>query len=110
MTPPKGVQYNATDSCYKHWTPSGVRIFKMTDSSETSQPTAVCDRCGHPDGAHLFNAATEYPSEGWVTCPEPGCECYATWSLDEKSKPAMDRIRDDYYKGISNPKELEDES
>lgn len=81
----------------------------MSTSSETSQVSAVCASCGHSEGAHLFNAATEYPSEGWVTCPEPGCECYSTWSLDEVSKPAMDKIRAEYYERL-NANELKDES
>ena len=36
---------------------------------------------------------TQYPSEGWVTCPEPGCDCFASWSLDDEGKTAMDKIR-----------------
>lgn len=60
---------------------------------EIPQATVACSQCGHPEGAHLFNAATQYPSEGWVSCPEPGCDCYSTWSLDDKSKPEMDKIR-----------------
>jgi hypothetical protein len=68
--------------------------------SETSQGTNICASCGHSEGAHLFNAATEYPSEGWVTCPEPDCDCYSTWSLDDVSKPQMEKIRDEYYKGL----------
>lgn len=79
----------------------------MTGSTETSQ--LECDQCGHSERAHLFNAATEYPSEGWVTCPESDCDCYATWSLDEVSKPAMDKIRNDYYKRLNNSNELKDD-
>jgi len=68
--------------------------------TEKSELTKACDSCGHPDGEHVFHAATEYPSEGWVTCPESGCECYSTWSLDDVSRPQMDQIREQYYKGL----------
>ena len=74
--------------------------------SETPPENRVCDSCGHPDGAHLFNAATEYPSEGWVTCPEQGCDCYSTWSLDEVSKPQMDKIREEYYQRLNKGKDV----
>lgn len=62
---------------------------------ETSQTNGVCLSCGHLEGAHLLNPETEYPSEGWVSCSEPGCDCYSTWSLDEVSKPQTDKIRAD---------------
>ena len=34
-----------------------------------------------------------YPTDGWITCPEPGCKCRGTWSVDEESRPALERYR-----------------
>jgi hypothetical protein len=56
-----------------------------------------CERCGHPSGKHVFHAEMPYPSEGWVTCPVPGCDCYGTWSLDPESRAAMDKYCAEHF-------------
>lgn len=68
----------------------------MNLSPDPPRASRPCKRCGHPEEKHLFNAATPYPSEGWVTCSVPGCDCYGTWSLDAESKAAMDKFRAEY--------------
>jgi hypothetical protein len=37
-----------------------------------------------------------YPTDGWITCPATGCKCHGTWSVDEESRPAMERYRAEY--------------
>jgi hypothetical protein len=75
----------------------------MTPLREPPCAPSPCTQCGHPEDAHLFNAATQYPSEGWVTCPVQGCDCYGTWSLDAKSKAAMDQFRAEHERRIGEP-------
>ena len=40
----------------------------------------TCERCNHDDGAHTLIATTGNPLQGGIIlCPEPSCQCFATW-------------------------------
>jgi hypothetical protein len=45
-----------------------------------------------------MHAELPYPSEGWITCPVMGCECYGTWSVDDESRAAMEQYRAEHYR------------
>lgn len=73
-------------------------------SSESASPDAgdrMCAQCGHPSGPHLLHAELPYPTDGWMTCPVPGCECYSTWSVDEASRPALERYRAEHFRRLA---------
>jgi hypothetical protein len=49
-----------------------------------------CPDCEHHWGQHDLVATTGDPYEGGIIlCPEPGCECYSTWSMDGKGKESV---------------------
>ena len=37
-----------------------------------------------------------YPTDGWISCPVEGCTCFGTWSVDEASRPEMERYRAEF--------------
>jgi hypothetical protein len=45
----------------------------------------------------MMHAEGPYPTEGWVTCPVRGCDCYSTWSVDEKSRKALEQHRAEHF-------------
>ena len=45
---------------------------------------AFCDICGHLDVLHERKTPFDPPVCGWMTCPEEGCECWKTWSIDQR--------------------------
>lgn len=62
----------------------------MTDMGKPFQellgePCGICD--------HLFNdhvlVATLYSAEhgGLIFCPDPGCQCESTWTIDDRELP-----------------------
>ncbi len=63
-----------------------------------SDPTKVCARCGHPEGDHLMHADQPYPTDGWVTCPVAGCDCYGTWSVNQESRASLEHYRAEYLR------------
>jgi hypothetical protein len=59
--------------------------------------STACTQCGHNWGEHEMHAAVmPYPTDGWITCPAVGCECHSTWSVDEESRPVLERHRAEY--------------
>ena len=72
----------------------------MPSVAEVHGPSALsepCGQCGHNWGEHEMHAAVmPYPTDGWITCPTPGCECHSTWSVDEASRPALEQYRAEY--------------
>lgn len=64
----------------------------MSDDEE------LCDQCGHPSDPHLICGEVDErlggaPTSGWRECPEPECECYATWSLSPELLAAYEEYR-----------------
>jgi hypothetical protein len=54
-----------------------------------------------------MHSSVPYPTDGWVTCPVPGCDCRGTWSVDEDSRAPMERYRAAHLNQVANG---EDES
>jgi hypothetical protein len=49
-----------------------------------------CEECGHVWGQHDLIATKGDPNEGGIIlCPDPGCRCYQTWSVDGKPKSSV---------------------
>lgn len=47
-----------------------------------------CKTCGHPFNTHILVATMVTPQHGGlIFCPEPGCPCESTWSLDGEPDP-----------------------
>lgn len=45
------------------------------------QPGEDCAQCGHRFDPHTMTLVVTSPvPAGCITCPEPGCTCFATWS------------------------------
>jgi hypothetical protein len=61
----------------------------------------VCTQCGHPEDDHQMHGELPYPTDGWVTCPVAGCQCYGTWRLDETSRSAMEQARADHFRRVT---------
>jgi hypothetical protein len=72
----------------------------MPTVAELRGPSALrefCTQCQHPWGDHEMHAKQfAYPTDGWITCPVADCKCHSTWSVDEESRPAMERYRAEY--------------
>ena len=45
-----------------------------------------CNSCNHPFGQHQLKGFPpeegQAPTDGWITCPEPGCFCFLTWGAN----------------------------
>ena len=68
--------------------------------SGDTDPGKPCEQCNHSLGAHEMHAnALPYPTDGWITCPETGCKCYSTWSVDQESREPLEQQRADYLRG-----------
>lgn len=65
----------------------------VVETSDVPEPCQLCAHCGHPEDDHLMHAELPYPTDGWITCPVEGCECYGTWSVDNESRAAMEQYR-----------------
>ncbi len=75
----------------------------------------LCTRCPHPFNPHVICGDFTAPDlvtpdiavAGWMECPEPGCECWSTWSFNH---PAMsDELReriDAYLDGLRRGREI----
>lgn len=51
-----------------------------------------CERCHHPFNPHILVAVTDDPLDGgFIICPVPECECYATWSPEGRPAPEVDQ-------------------
>jgi hypothetical protein len=47
-----------------------------------------CATCGHPFNPHVLVATLYTPEHGGlIFCPEPGCDCEATWSIRDNELP-----------------------
>lgn len=47
-----------------------------------------CKLCGHPFNPHVLVATMHTPEHGGlIFCPEPGCLCESTWSLENRELP-----------------------
>lgn len=47
-----------------------------------------CAICGHPFNPHVLVATLHTPEHGGlIFCPEPGCLCESTWSLEGRERP-----------------------
>jgi hypothetical protein len=69
----------------------------IAEVSGSSDASKLCTRCGHPEADHVMHADQPYPTDGWITCPVPGCECRSAWSVNEESRAALARCRAEYY-------------
>jgi hypothetical protein len=69
----------------------------ISEVSGSSDPAKLCPHCGHPEGDHIMWADVPYPTDGWVTCPVPGCDCRSTWSVNDESRAALEQYRAEYY-------------
>lgn len=66
----------------------------ISEVSGRSNPGERCRQCGHPEDDHVMHAAQmPYPTNGWVTCPLPGCACYGTWSVSDHAREPLERRR-----------------
>ncbi len=74
------------------------RMPTIAEVSGSSDPTKLCSVCGHPECDHIMHAELPYPTDGWITCPVPGCDCRSTWSVDEASRAAMEHYRAEYFR------------
>ncbi|OJJ18222.1 hypothetical protein BKI52_25710 [marine bacterium AO1-C] len=58
--------------------------------NETSK---VCNSCGHDFNKHQLlgeiREGMDVPTEGWIICPEEGCNCFMTWSANYKGDGNM---------------------
>jgi len=45
-----------------------------------------------------MHADVPYPTDGWVTCPVAGCDCYGTWSVSEQARPALEQYRAEHLR------------
>ena len=69
----------------------------VSDVHGSSANAQACQQCQHSWDAHVMHPAQyPYPTDGWITCPVPGCACHGTWSVDEESRPAMEKYRADF--------------
>lgn len=47
-----------------------------------------CQTCGHAFNPHVLVATLYSPEHGgMIFCPEPGCDCESTWSLEDRELP-----------------------
>ena len=66
----------------------------ISEVSGVVDPSQLCQQCGHVEGDHIMHPAQmPFPTDGWVTCPVPACDCYGTWTVDEESRPHLERRR-----------------
>ena len=73
----------------------------VEEASGDTESSKLCDQCNHLAGKHLMHAnVMPYPTDGWITCPVAGCECYATWSVDEASREPLERFREEYFRTL----------
>jgi hypothetical protein len=70
----------------------------VAETSGVLEQSKLCVHCGHPEYDHLMHAELPYPTDGWITCPVAGCECYGTWSIDDESRAAMEQHRNEHYR------------
>ncbi len=57
----------------------------------------LCAQCGHASGSHCFVATSNKPGAsmpdpllgGIRLCPEPQCQCFATWSPSHPDLPTI---------------------
>ena len=63
--------------------PGAVTVGFMTthDAPQSTPEPRVCDQCSHAHAVHVLIMVVENDPApmGLVICPEPGCECAATW-------------------------------
>ncbi len=56
-----------------------------------------CSTCSHPYDPHILISDTfifikerKVPYSGYMKCPEPGCKCLSTWSLELPSSDSLE--------------------
>lgn len=61
--------------------------FNLWDTLTMSEGE-LCPRCPHPFDPHRLcgnfkapDLVDDIPVAGWMDCPEPGCDCWSTWSF-----------------------------
>ncbi len=63
-------------------------LHKMEKLQATAgeKPEGACAQCGHDFDAHQLRGPIDEsigaPREGWIMCPEEGCHCFQTWSVN----------------------------
>jgi hypothetical protein len=48
----------------------------------TPKGDELCKQCGHAWNDHKLLGYGSRPTEGWMECPVPGCQCRISWSLE----------------------------
>ena len=66
----------------------------VADVEGTSGVSTACAQCAHPWDEHVMHARQyPFPTDGWITCPVAECACFGTWSVDDASRPDLQRRR-----------------
>jgi hypothetical protein len=72
----------------------------MINRVEKKEVNQDCAKCLHPFDPHVLVSTTEtdvgevqdVPVGGIILCPEPGCECFATWDVPQLGTQREDVI------------------